>query len=236
MNFETPLSGGLLIIGSLVWDEHETRVSLRSDSLIMDKATLVPAPIRYGRKSEKRNTYTMVISSDCMSDEKIGIGSLVPFRNNIGNTTELDLVATSIINAEHKEIKSLNRYNWGWGCLALLINPSKSNNQNVKQLIEFWSSKFSIGFSSSDYVVADELPFISKQGQLFIDWKDEYGDLDFIVMTATKPTNPAPTALILSESFEMDNAYFMGNRENNIHTYQDRQIINFLNTAHEEKS
>jgi hypothetical protein len=130
----------------------------------------------------------------------------------------------------------LNRYNWGWGCLALSTNPSKSNNQNLKLFIEFWSSKFSNGFNPSDYVVIDEPSLISKQGQLFIDWKDEYGDLDFIVLTATKPTNPEPTALILSESFEMDNAYFIGNRNNNIQTYQDEQIINFLNTAHEEKS
>jgi hypothetical protein len=202
----------------------------------MDKATSVRAPIRYGRKSEKRKTYTMVISSNCKSDEKMGIGSLIPFRNNIGNSTEFEHVATSIINAEHKEIISLNRYNWGWGCLALSTNPSKSNNQNLKLFIEFWSSKFSNGFNPSDYVVIDEPSLISKQGQLFIDWKDEYGDLDFIVLTATKPTNPEPTALILSESFEMDNAYFIGNRNNNIQTYQDEQIINFLNTAHEEKS
>jgi len=236
MSFETPLSGGLLIVGSLLWDDHETRVSLRNDTLLMDKSTPVPAPIRYGRKSEKRNTFTMVISSDCKSDEKIGIGSLIPFRNNIENSTEIEHVATCIINAEHKEIKSLNRYNWGWGCLALLINPCKSNNQNVKQLIEFWSSKFSTGFNPSDYAVTVEPTLISKQGQLFIDWKDEYGDLDFIVLTATKPTDPVPTALILSESFEKDNTYFIGNRNNNIQTYQDEQIINLLNTAHEEKS
>lgn len=236
MNFETPLSGGLLIIGSLLWDDHETRVSLRNDWLLMDKVTSVPAPIRYGRKSKKRNTYTMVTSSDCKTDEKIGIGSLIPFRNNLGKSTELDRVATCIINAEHKEIKSLNRYNWDWGCLALLTNPSQSNNKNVKQLIEFWSSKFSNGFNPSDYIVTDEPSLISKQGQLFIDWKNEYGDLDFIVLTATKPTNPVPTALLISESFEMDNSYFIGNRNNNIQTYQDDEIINFLNTAHGEKS
>jgi hypothetical protein len=236
MNFETPLSGGLLIIGSLLWDDHETRVSLRNDTLLMDKATSVPAPIRYGRKSEKRNTYTMVISSDCKCDEKIGIGSLIPFRNKIGNSTELDNVASSIINAEHKEIKSLNRYDWGWGCLAFLINPIKADNQNVKEFCEFWSSKFSNGFNPSDYVVTNEQPLISKQGLLFINWKDEYGDLDFIVLTATKPTKAVPTAIILSKSVEIDNTYFMGNRNNNIRTYQDDQIFNFLKTAHEEKS
>lgn len=236
MNFETPLTGGLLIIGSLLWDDHETRVSLRSDMLLMDKATSVPAPIRYGRKSEKRKTFTMVLSSDCKSDDKIGKGSLIPFRNRIANSTELNLFAASIITAEHKEKISYTRYNWGWGCMTLLTNPSKSNKQNIQQLIDFWGSKFSNGFNPSDYIVTDEQPLISKQGQLYIDWKAEFGELDFIVVTATKPTNPAPSLLMLSESFEIDNTYFTGNRDNNIQTYQDDQIIHFLNTANEEKS
>jgi hypothetical protein len=235
MNFETPLSGGLLIVGSLFWDEHETRISLRETILNMDEAAIVPAPIRYGRKSEKRQTFTMVVSPACKVKDKMGAGILLPFIDALQNSIALNQVAESIITAEHKEKVSFARFNWGWGCLALLPNPHKADKQNIKQLAEFWSTKFSNGFEPSNYVVADEEPLVTMQGQLLLDWKDEYGDLDFVVLTATKPTLPIPTPIILSESIKINDSYFIGNRNNNIQTYQDEDILNLLNAAHEEK-
>ena len=59
-----PLNGGILIVGSLLWDER--REGWRRSRLDMESAELVTAPIRYGRQSETRgNTYTMVFSRGC---------------------------------------------------------------------------------------------------------------------------------------------------------------------------
>ena len=55
---------GVLIIGSLYWDEKEHRETWRRDRLVdLGDATRVHVPIRYGRLSRKRGcTYTMVFS------------------------------------------------------------------------------------------------------------------------------------------------------------------------------
>ena len=114
MKFDTPLSGGLLIVGSLLWDEHETRFSLRDEVLNMQNATIVPAPIRYGKFSNNRQTYTMVVSSFCKDESRIGKGILVPFKNGINNAQELTEVSNKIIVAEHKKPVQFTRFNWDW--------------------------------------------------------------------------------------------------------------------------
>ena len=229
MNFTKPLSGGLLIIGSLLWDEHETRMHLRNDTLNIDKAKSVSAPIRYGRKSDKRQTITMVLSTTCKQGNKMGKGILIPFLNMINSTESLSQVANKIIVAEHKDEISFTRFNWGWGCLAFLPNPNKLGNQNILQLRTFWGNKFSSGFEPLEYAIEGEVSIITKEGELLIDWKEEYGDLDFILLTATKPNISLLTAKQLSEFIKKNDSYFIGNRNNNIHTFQDEEIIKILN-------
>lgn len=235
MKFDTPLSGGLLIVGSLLWDEHETRVSLRDEVLNMQNATIVPAPIRYGRKSDKRQTYTMVVSPFCKDESRMGKGVLVSFAAKIRSTDELTNVAEKIIVAEHKEPVSLNRFNWGWGCLAFLPNPVKTD-KSIGQLKEFWDTKIGNGFRASDYIITNEEELLTQQGELLLDWKKEYGDLDFLVVTATKPTVPSPTVQLLGAAYAKDNEYFASNRKAGIETYQDNEIQDHINLNHEEKS
>lgn len=53
-----PLTAGVLIIGSLLWDSEKERPAWRAARLDVAGAQTVTAPIRYGRLSESR--YTMV--------------------------------------------------------------------------------------------------------------------------------------------------------------------------------
>lgn len=236
MKFDTPLSGGLLIVGSLLWDEHETRFSLRDEVLNMQNATIVPAPIRYGRKSDKRQTYTMVVSPSCKDESRMGKGVLVPFAANIKSTDELTNVAEKIIVAEHKGPVSFTRFNWGWGCLAFFPNPNKTASKSISQLKEFWDTKISNGFRTSDYIITNEEELLTQQGELLLDWRKEYGDLDFLVVTATKPTVPSPTTQLLGAVYAKNDEYFADNRKAGIETYQDNEIQEQINLNHEEKS
>lgn len=228
MRFDSELKGGLLVIGSLLWDEHETRVSLREQLLSMENGRLVPAPIRYGRKSDKRKTYTMVLSPHCKIEEKMGKGMLIPFATLVRDSDDMNVIARKIIVAEHKEQVSFTRLNWGWGCLAFLPNPAKTRNKNLSELISYWNEKISTGFQPSDYIVENEEPIITQQGKLLIEWKNEYGDLDFLVVTATKPNTPIPTAEVLARSFADSAEYFRRNLSNEINTYQDSEIQKLL--------
>ena len=236
MKFETPLSGGLLVIGSLLWDEHETRVSLRDEVLNMQNASIVPAPIRYGKFSNNRQTYTMVVSSFCKDESRIGKGILVPFKSGINNAKELTEVSNKIIVAEHKKPVPFTRFNWGWGCLAFLPNPNKAGKINISQLKEFWRTKIGNGFRTSDYIITNEEELLTQQGELLLDWKKEYSDLDFLVITATKPTVPSPTIQLLGAVYAKNDEYFAGNRKAGIVTYQDNDINEQINLNYEEKS
>lgn len=235
MIFSKPLSGGLLIVGSLIWDKHETRVTLREQYLDIKAVKIVPAPIRYGRKSAKRQTITMVLSTSCKSADKIGTGAMLPFVKLIGNTNYLCKVAKAIIDAENKKEVDFLGFNWGWGCLSLLPNRNKLKYDNVMQLIQFWATKYGGGFNPNEYIIEGEQQLITKQGKLLLDWKDEYADLDFIVITATKPNIPIPSSKELAQSAENDKSYFEENKNHGINTFQDEAMLQILNYTHEEK-
>src|SRR6266436_291433 len=75
-----PLTAGVLIIGSLLWDSEKERPAWRGARLNVAAAQTVTAPIRYGRLSESRdNSYTMVFSRMCPA----GQAKLVPCSNTI---------------------------------------------------------------------------------------------------------------------------------------------------------
>ncbi len=125
------LKGGVLLIGSLLWEESEMRVKWRNDNLVLSKKILVSAPIRYGRTSSTRSkTYTMIISSECKSKDKIGRAIFVPFLNDKMSIKEIVNQSKKMIDAEHNGSKDLNRLNWSWGCIGLILN------HHFKELIQ----------------------------------------------------------------------------------------------------
>lgn len=215
------LKGGLMIIGSLYWDNDPFRLELREKFLDMDSTKTVDAPIRYGRSSQKRETYTMVFSSGLSSDEQ-GKTKLVSLKEEYCTTEKIEEANKAIINAEHKKETHLGRYNWGWGCLSVLLNP-KFNDQKISDL---WDRNFGNGFDPSQYMVGKEQPVVKSNGQLQIPWLDSYNDYDFIIVTATKPEiEKYPNADELTGIFKKNDEYFIGNYETGIRTFQDDKII-----------
>lgn len=218
------LKGGLMIIGSLYWDNDPHRLELREKFLDMDSSKTVDAPIRYGRFSQNRETYTMVFSSG-LTTEELGKAKLIPLKDEYCSIENIEEANDAIINAEHKTSKDLGRYNWGWGCLSILLNPNFDN----QKISELWNRNFGNGFDPSHYKVGNEQPVVLSNGQLQIPWLESYNDYDFIIVTATKPeVKKYPKSDELVKTFKKDDHYFLGNYENSIRTFQDGAIIETL--------
>ena len=71
---------GVLIIGSLYWD-NSIRDKWRRERLDLERRQYVRAPIRYGRRSERRgHSYTMVFSAG-LREADFGTAIAVPCRS-----------------------------------------------------------------------------------------------------------------------------------------------------------
>lgn len=236
-NEEIKFNGGVLIIGSLIWDEAKIREEWRADNLDMDKKTLINLPIRYGRISQSRNcTYSMVFSSDCRSVDKLGKGYFIPFKEEmtIGQILEQGKL---IIDAEHNRVTDLTRFNWGWGCLAVALNPRISKDKS-KEFTSKWSEKYSNGFNPNQYKIEEEEPIVSKKGHLKIDWQDELSEIEFIIGTATKPNIKGyPNAKTIAQKMFVNkyDEYYRSNRKILIKTFQDEDIEFEINKVNEEE-
>jgi len=92
-----PLTAGVLIIGSLLWDSEKGRPAWRDARLDVASAQAVTAPIRYGRKARTRgNSFTMVFSRQCPA----GLAKLVPCSHTISTPQDLITEAEYLWKAE----------------------------------------------------------------------------------------------------------------------------------------
>jgi hypothetical protein len=105
--------GGVLIIGSLLWDGDNGRTQWRAQRLNENNAKAVAAPIRYGRFSRDRKTYTMVFSRLCYRHKELGQGVVVPFARSIGTFDDLRS------EVEHLDAAEGMDGNWEWGAVGL---------------------------------------------------------------------------------------------------------------------
>ena len=85
-----PLRGGVIIIGSLLWD-NSNRQKWRENNLCIEKQFKVYIPIRYGRCScARKKTYTMVFSNICyLKRYGLEIGWILPIKAEINSFNEL---------------------------------------------------------------------------------------------------------------------------------------------------
>tara|TARA_R110001606_G_scaffold287987_1_gene436135 strand:+ start:873 stop:1607 length:735 start_codon:yes stop_codon:yes gene_type:complete len=225
-NPEIKFKGGVIIIGSLLWDNSKIRKEWKNQNLNMDQKKIINVPIRYGRVSKSRNcTHSMIFSSECKSDDKMGKGYFIPFNNELSIKQILEQ-GKFMIDAEHNKTTKLYRFNWSWGCLGITINPNLSIDKS-KDLKFKWSEKYTNGFNPRQYKIDKEESIISKEGLLKIKWANELKEIDFIIGTATKPNidfYPNSREIAIKMIVNKYDEYFKNNRENSITTFQDSEI------------
>lgn len=230
-----PLTGGGLIIGSLLWDLQKGRPAWRNARLNMAKAQLVTAPIRYGRLSESRgNSYTMVFSRLCPPGRAI----LVPFRSGVSSVQDLIAEAECLWKAEQPSAKP-HRIAAKWGCVAVLCNPERGIPD---ELLRGWAERVA---AEQDYgsvsQTQDEGVLVSRDGLLRIDWpkgveSSAAAGVDLLLVTANDPNITAmspnyPSADTIAEAWNRADAYveyFWNNRKCGIWTFQDSEICRTL--------
>ncbi|MDA3915417.1 MAG: hypothetical protein PF690_00385 [Deltaproteobacteria bacterium] len=231
------LRGGVLIIGSLLWqknltdDDTSVRLDWRNGRLDLENRIYIKAPIRYGRKS--KDGITTMIFSNKMKNKK-GFCYVIPFKKAINNKDELLCEAISLSCAEGMKGNFVRR----WGVLTYLFNNTIDNDAKKAIVQLFRKRKKNKKFDIEEYKVSGEKNCLTKSLKLNIDWpepvlekdKDLLNKFHFLLATATKPQNPAPNLSEISESVKSDmkRMYFINNMINGIITAEDFEISKLL--------
>jgi len=242
---------GVLIIGSLFWDVDGEKKKHRKDwqreRLDMTQRLLVRAPIRYGRKSSKRdNTFTMVFSQLCRTKSKLGQALVIPFKNQVSSANDLILEAKRLWSAEQstpEEAKAASdALGASWGCVALLQNPKG------QKLPREWRERWKTAVAQDKRLpygrlkhASGEISIVNRGGVLKIRWPKPLTrgnlvpSLDAIIATATNPCiqngryhSPKMIARAWKRAKEEHVQYFWKNREGKIWTFEDDAIKTYL--------
>lgn len=229
------LKGGVIIIGSLIWEDH-IRKDWRGQNL-RNKRVLTKVPIRYGRKSRTRkDTYTMVFSKSC--EDTLGQGLILSFNADVVSFEVLERQAIALAIAEGIFKKDNLRLTSNWGSVALLINPKlKEKDFASYELIKKkWADiyrSYSETFLANNYKTKEECDSaITQDGFLNISWQPEMNKFDLLIATPVIPNpksllTPAEIAQRMNESCYHE--YFQNNKKNNIKTSADKAIQQQLN-------
>jgi hypothetical protein len=232
MNF----NGGVIIIGSLLWEEKDGRDEWRRRYLRpVDERCPVPLRICYGRKSRTREcTYTMIFSNHPTTG--VGQGCILQFLKSAENFEAIKEQALQLARAEHIWRKARPLLACEWGAVGLLLNPEfeREDNANAEMIRSQWTETFrqhSRRFDHSQYRIEDEDPIIDDRGFLRIEWSAEMNGFHFLIGTPTVPDPKRPLnekeiaqRMIVNEY----RTYFDANRDRGISTFQDEQILRWL--------
>jgi hypothetical protein len=239
------LKGGVIIIGSLIWEDHlninkadNIRKEWRNQNLI-DKPTPTKVPIRYGRESQTREgTFTMIFSKSC--EDNLGQGLILPFNQDIITFEGLERQAVALAIAEGIYKAANLRLTSSWGSVGLLINPKlKEKDFASKEFIQKkWTDiyrSFSDTFIADSYKIKDENESpITQNGFLNITWQTEMDAFDLLIAT---PVIPNPKSLLNPNDIAQRmidkkyQTYFQNNKEHKIATAVDNEIQNLLNNT-----
>ncbi|TBZ35724.1 hypothetical protein E0H47_24135 [Rhizobium leguminosarum bv. viciae] len=212
---------GILIIGSLLWDDKtEGRKDWRDHRLDVPKAVPVLVPIDYGRISSSRsNTFTMVLRSD----GPLGTGFLVPCRREVVTIDDLVAEASALWKAEAPKAKR-GVIGSNWGSVGVLFREGARGG-----FAESWGAHFKKMGTKS-------LAVVGSDGSLNIPWPvTEDGaseDFDLVLATATVPEDvkPSPEAVaraMLCQANGHEN-YFLNNVLHGIRTVSDDEIFTII--------
>ena len=234
---------GVLIIGSLCWDDKNTREEWRRKRLVdLADRKHVRAPIRYGRLSRSRGcSYTMVFSKqldDPSMPDKYGWAFAVPCKAPVNSVDDLVAEARHLWHAEGgKE----GRISANWGCVALLENPRRPIPDDVRT---GWTKHVlqeprygALNTARGEASVVDESGFLTTSWPRTKDDSDL--GVDALLATATDPTiirgdYPSTREIAAAwnahdgNNFEHYVRYFRKNKLWEIKTFQDGEIAKAL--------
>lgn len=213
---------GVLIIGSLIWDQggNGVREGWRRSRLDLDKQVRVHSHLRYGRKSETRgNTFTMVLDAQCPGGQAVVVPCKAEIREVEGFAEEVRWLWAAEDNSA-----AIDRFHKSWGCVGALFGPKAV----ACGLQDQWRDQFQAARTSTPAALDTE-------GKLNIPWPSTIDGLpvpefDLILATATMP-NPKegrPDAAEIARAWIQQNdgheRYFFENVRHGIRTRDDPNI------------
>lgn len=240
------LKGGIIIIGSLIWEDHldfdkEGENYIRRDWRNQNLSSIrkqVSVPIRYGKKSSTRkDTYTMIFTKGCESN--LGKGLILEFQHTVDTFEYIERQAIALAIAEGIYKKLNKRISTKWASVGLLINPTLKQKDlgKFEYIIKKWSeiySSFGKDFVAEDYKCDDDQNApIDKNGMLTLDWQESMNEFDLLLAT---PVKPEPKTILTPQEIaekmieKKYDTYFKSNIANGITTYQDSDILKLLPT------
>ncbi len=234
-----PARVGVLIVGSLFWEPTPHRARWRRDRLDVPNAVPVDAPIRYGRRSQKRgDTYTMVFSGlTRRPDYRGGRALVVPCRRPVASASDLIEEARQLWVAESPNGSARRPLCGQWGAVCALFR-----SESTGALRDAWALAVrEEEYPEFPHAVSEPPPFRA-DGVLTLPWPTRGGespvnDLDILLATATRPTIPKgryPRASQIAAAWVEHDAqaeYFFNNVQSGIRTFQDLSIWHELATS-----
>lgn len=224
--------GGVIIIGSLLWENTPVRHKWRSLSLKdISTKTSVKVKIRYGRPSRsRRDTYSMIFSNH--QSTEFGRAFIVDFKDEIKNARMLETQAFALASAEGLWSDMKPSLNKSWRTVGLLVNPNidKKDKANADIIRKRWTEiyqGYKPIFKPSEYRIENENPVIDTDGFLQIEWTAEMDKYDFLIATPVVPVikTPLSSKQIADKMLEKNyTEYFDNNFKNGITTFQDKEI------------
>lgn len=239
-NSQVTYKAGVLIIGSLLWQDYLKnkddciRKKWRDGHLLLKDRLKILLPIRYGRKSSS-DIYTMVFSNTC--EDKLGKAFLVPFQKPKRSSLEdFDIDLSELSRAEGMGGGMVAGNKKIWGVLGILLNKQKLSTHKSNVISSWYKNHFSSEkqYNYKDFELTSIDPPIEENGFMNIKWpvsvepilQSEIDSFDFLFAAVTKPTDyPNSTDLAKNVVGDIDRNYFLNNTKNGIETFQDVEIL-----------
>lgn len=207
---------GIMIIGSLLWDNGQRDVWRRSH-LRVEERVRVKAPIRYGRRSLSRgNTFTMTFGTN----DDLGQAVLVPCATVIGNLAGLAIEAESLWKAE-STYAAANSIGASWGCVGVMCRAESERAGWFEGWADYFRSR------------ASSVSPVDDKGIVRIPWPVTTAvgnpvNIDVILATVTKAEAKRPTVIEIADAWvDQQNGherYFFENVRHGIRTPDDGLI------------
>lgn len=202
---------GILLIGSLCWDEDESRTKWRRRHLKAGSEKRIQVGIKYARPASSRNcTYTM-----CFDAGSTGTALVIESSRDIDGLDGLFSEAEALWAAERRKPPSPS-ISADWGCVGFLFRDSPP-----AEWLSSWCDRYKM-FQAS--------PPVDEMGILRINWpRTTTGqplDFDILMATATRGDVPPPTSEQIADAWvnRGSEEYFFNNVLHEIRTQDDVAI------------